>query len=79
MVFYNPGGPGLSATGSLQAFVDGAAADFAAQFDIVAVDPRGSGNSTRITCGNGTPPDGRHTVMPSNRAQLRKQLSIRDP
>lgn len=79
VVFYNPGGPGLSATGSLQAFVDGAAAGFAAQFDIVAVDPRGSGDSTRITCGNGTPPEVSYTVMPSNRAQLREQLSILDP
>lgn len=79
VVFYNPGGPGLSATGSLHAFVDGAAAGLSARFDIVAVDPRGVGDSTRVTCADGAAPDVSYTVMPSNRAQLMEQLSILDP
>lgn len=79
LLFYNPGGPGLSATGSLQGFVDGAGAELAARFDIVAVDPRGVGDSARLTCAQGEPPGVSYTVMPANRAQLKEQMSVLDP
>jgi len=78
VLVYNPGGPGLSAVDALQAFKAGVGPVLAARFDLVAVDPRGVGESV-ITCdGSGAPALG-FTVMPTTRDQLIEQMKVLDP
>ena len=47
----NPGGPGSSAVGYLQAAWTGVPAPVRARFDLVAFDPRGVGGSAPVRCG----------------------------
>lgn len=47
----NPGGPGASAVGYLQAAYTAIPADVRARFDLVAFDPRGVGRSRPVRCG----------------------------
>ncbi len=49
-LFVNPGGPGASATELVSGLAFGAPAEITERFDIVGVDPRGTGLST-IDCG----------------------------
>ncbi|MFD8074924.1 alpha/beta hydrolase [Streptomyces sp. NPDC059718] len=51
-LLYNPGGPGDSAIGGLQAFAEEFPPSVRAAYDLVAVDPRGVGASTPLDCGS---------------------------
>ena len=52
-LFYNPGGPGVSAAQELIAVAEGAylfSKDLLEHYDIIAIDPRGVGFSQPVTC-----------------------------
>lgn len=58
-LFVNPGGPGIGAGDLVVELVETAPPVIAERFDIVGVDPRGTGNSGALDC---TPNDGDPTV-----------------
>ncbi|MDR0435542.1 MAG: alpha/beta hydrolase [Propionibacteriaceae bacterium] len=66
-LFINPGGPG----GSAQDYVEYFTNDGLEQFDIVGVDPRGSGESTGVVCGTTEQTDAFYELdsSPSNEAE----------
>ncbi len=49
-LFYNPGGPGGVATEGLLSFAPALSATVRANFDLVAIDPRGVGTSFQVRC-----------------------------
>jgi pimeloyl-ACP methyl ester carboxylesterase len=50
-VFFNPGGPGDPSTGYVLNAEQFFSPTLRARFDLVAIDPRGMGNSVHVTCG----------------------------
>ncbi|WP_431952358.1 alpha/beta hydrolase [Actinacidiphila sp. bgisy167] len=59
---FNPGGPGQSAMNRLWALADGISPALRAAYDLVALDPRGVGHSTPVTCGPGATPGAVRTL-----------------
>ncbi|MGW2897910.1 alpha/beta fold hydrolase [Streptomyces sp. NPDC001212] len=53
-LLYNPGGPGFSAITGLWAAADAFSPSVRAAYDLVAVDPRGVGDSTPVDCDTDT-------------------------
>ena len=49
-LFLNPGGPGGSGTGMVSAAASSYTPEMLASYDLVGFDPRGVGDSTRLTC-----------------------------
>src|SRR3954470_12283943 len=50
-LFFNPGGPGDGAAGYVQAAEKFFSAELRARFDLVGMDPRATGGSTKVHCG----------------------------
>jgi len=78
MIVYNPGGPGRSATEALGWFWDLLGKDVRRRFDLVAVDPRGVGESEPLQCEGGESPGLSFTVFPANGTQLIEQMTVYD-
>lgn len=51
-IFINPGGPGGSAVKAVRQFADALSEEIQNTYDIVGLDPRGTGYSEAFTCGN---------------------------
>lgn len=80
-IFVNPGGPGEAATAKVDDFARMLGRKVTDRFDIVAVDPRGVGRSSRVSCttrpGTTTPPS-LEPGFPVTVAQARAQISHDD-
>ena len=49
-LFLNPGGPGVSGTAFVSAIAPGYTPEMLASYDLIGFDPRGTGDSTHLTC-----------------------------
>jgi pimeloyl-ACP methyl ester carboxylesterase len=72
-LFYNPGGPGDGAAGDVVAAEESFSATLRQRFDLVGVDPRGTGGSAPVRCDVPilTPTD---TLFPRTERQFREML-----
>ncbi|TQJ15881.1 TAP-like protein [Yimella lutea] len=80
-IFVNPGGPGEAATAKVDDFARMLGRKVTDRFDIVAVDPRGVGRSSQVSCttrpGTTTPPS-LEPGFPVTVAEARAQISHDD-
>ncbi|MDO5710366.1 MAG: alpha/beta hydrolase [Micrococcales bacterium] len=79
LLFTNPGGPGGPAAYTVGTFAQVLGRDARARFDIIGVNPRGTGDDQPALC-EGKPgqkvPDDPGWVFPTNAAQVTAQLAI---
>ena len=76
-LFVNPGGPGLAASQFVHFFAQRLPAEVRARFDVIGIDPRGTGRSSALRCGRTPPlPALPREFVPLTSAQARRVMEV---
>ncbi|WP_081083632.1 alpha/beta fold hydrolase [Propionibacterium freudenreichii] len=78
-IFYNPGGPAISAVDTLKDLVSFLDPRIVNDNDIVAIDPIGVGDSDGVVCITPSLPEQHYGVLPSNYVEFKDHLNNVDP